>query len=112
MTSQKQAKEPTPRELLIKEIVELKGRLLHITTAKGFAWGTAIRHSRGLPWRPQPAISLGQSPWMMGKNGVIYVAAPDAEIYVAVHLPAMTEPRLKELRATLEETLAMYTGVR
>lgn len=98
------------RDILIEKIEEHKTQLLEITNKKGFTWGTAIRHLRGLPWRPQPAIHLVRSEWLLGKNGHIYVAAPDSSLYVPVQLPEMTEHRLRLLRTALESTLAVYNG--
>ena len=100
------------RDNLIDRINERKKELLAITKRPGFRWGVSIRRSRGLPWRPLPALDLGRrAPWVLGKNGGIYVAAPDASSYVLVELASMAEHRLQGLLEALENTLTRYTGV-
>ena len=102
----------TMRDDLIDRVNERKRELLVITKRPGFRWGAAIRHVRGLPWRPLPALDLGKrTSWVLGRNGVIYVAAPDASLYVSVNLAGMSEHRLRGLLEALESTLIRYTGV-
>lgn len=104
-------KELTPRQRLIREINERRKTLHSLTKQSGFGgWSFSIRRYRGLPWSPLPALELHDNRWVIGKNGVIYVAAPDASLYIPVHLPGMEYERLVRLKDALIVTATALTG--
>ena len=108
--TKEQDRELTPHELLAEEVNKLRKELHVITKRQGFKWSLAIRRGRGWLLRPpMPVIELSE--WVLGKDGVVYIAAPDASMYVPVDPATMSMDRLGQLKDALETTLTRYTGV-